>query len=84
MLSEKNNKTIQEKAKSEKSSAITHAVLIGFLIGIIIYSIVVNTMGFFTLISLYFIYKLIENSKKNIAYRTVKRTKFKVKDCEYL
>jgi len=67
MLSEKNNKTIQEKAKSEKSSAITHAVLIGFLIGIIIYSIVVNSVGFFTLIPLYFIYKLIENSKKNKA-----------------
>ncbi len=37
----------------------------GFLVGIVIYSIVANNFGFFTLIPLFFAYKLITNSKKN-------------------
>jgi type IV secretory pathway VirB3-like protein len=52
-----------DKAKKMKSTSMTNAVLIGFLIGIVFYSIVKNTWGFVTLIPLYFAYKLINNSK---------------------
>ena len=48
-----------------KLTSITNAVLIGFLIGIVIYSIAKNSLGFFTLIPLFFAYKLINNSKYN-------------------
>ncbi len=48
-----------------KSTAITNAVLIGFLIGIIAYSILKNSLGFLTLIPLFLAYRLINNSKYN-------------------
>jgi ABC-type phosphate transport system permease subunit len=56
-----------DKAKKIKSTSIMHAVLIGFLIGIIIYSILVNSIGFLTLIPLFFIYKVLNKSKDNKA-----------------
>jgi hypothetical protein len=52
-----------DKAKKMKSTSISNAVLIGFLIGIVFYSILKNTWGLVTLIPLYFAYKLINNSK---------------------
>ncbi len=61
-LSELTDQELLEKAKKKKSTAITHALLIGFLIGIVIYSIVKNSWGFFTLIPLFFIYKLFNNA----------------------
>lgn len=54
-----------QRAKDIESSPIANAILIGFLIGIIIYSILVNSVGLFTLIPLYFVYKLVEKSKRN-------------------
>lgn len=36
------------------------AFMIGFLVGIIVYSVAVNTWGFLTLIPLYLIYKLLK------------------------
>lgn len=51
------------KAKKKKSTSIINAALIGFLIGIIIYSVVKNNLGFFTLIPLFFIYKLANRTK---------------------
>jgi len=66
-LSELSDQELLDKAKKVKSNPITYALLIGFLIGVIIYSIVVNSLGFFTLIPLYFIYKLIKNSEKDKA-----------------
>ena len=46
-----------------KTISITNAVLIGFLVGIVFYSIAKNSLGFFTLIPLFLAYKLINNSK---------------------
>ncbi len=66
-LSVLSDQELLDKAKKVKSNPITYALLIGFLIGVIIYSIVVNSLGFFTLIPLYFIYKLIKNSEKDKA-----------------
>lgn len=62
-LSELTNEELLQEAKKRKSASIMNALLIGFLAGVIVYSIVKNSLGFFTLIPLYFIYKLINNSK---------------------
>jgi hypothetical protein len=64
-LSKLTDKELLEKAKYLHNKPITNAVFIGFLVGVIIYSIAVNSVGFFTLIPLYFIYKLTVSSKKH-------------------
>jgi len=64
-LSELTDQELLEEAKKLKSTSITNAVLIGFLIGIVFYSILKNSLGFFTLIPLFFAYKLINKSKYN-------------------
>lgn len=64
-LSEFTDQELLDEAKKMKSTSITNAVLIGFLIGIIIYSIMKNSLGFFTLIPLFFAYKIFNNSKDN-------------------
>ena len=66
-LFELTDQELLDEAKKMKSSSITNALFIGFLIGIIIYSIVKNTYGFFTLIPLFLVYKLVKNSKSNKA-----------------
>lgn len=53
------------ETKKIKSNPITIAVLIGFMVGVIIYSIAKNSWGIVTLIPIFLIYKLVENSKKN-------------------
>jgi riboflavin transporter FmnP len=58
---EKLNQAMQKK----KSRSILNAILVGFLIGIVIYSIVKNTLGLVTLIPLFLAYKIINNSKTN-------------------
>ncbi len=64
-LEELSNEELLKEAKKMKSTAITNATLIGVFIGILIYSIVVNKFGFFTLILLFLIYKFTNNSKYN-------------------
>lgn len=66
-LSELTDQELLDEAKKMKSTSMINAVLIGFMIGIIIYSIVVNSIGFFTLIPLFFIYKITKGSKNNKA-----------------
>lgn len=61
-LQELTDEELLQEAKKMKSISITNAVLIGFLIGIVVYSIVKNSLGLFTLIPLFFAYKLINNS----------------------
>jgi hypothetical protein len=58
-----------EEAKKMKSSVITYAFIIGIMIGIIVYSVSKNTWGFFTLIPLYFIYRLVRNPNNNEALK---------------
>ncbi len=52
-----------QEAKKMKSKTITNAVLIGFLIGVVFYSVLENSLGFLTLIPIFFAYKLVNNSK---------------------
>ncbi|MCB9350676.1 MAG: FUSC family protein [Lewinellaceae bacterium] len=52
---------LKEKRKL-KNTKIINATLIGFLVGIVIWSIAKNTWGFLTLIPLFFIYKLVRRA----------------------
>lgn len=52
-----------EEAKKLKSFSITNAFLIGFLAGIVIFSVIKSTFGFLMLIPLYFIHKMINDPK---------------------
>jgi len=65
--SELTDQELLDEAKKMKSTSTMNAVLIGFMVGIIIYSTVKNSLGFFTLIPLFIIYKLVNNSKNNKA-----------------
>jgi len=62
-LTQLTDQELLQEAKKLKSATITNAVLIGVLIGIIIYSILKSSFGFLTLIPLFLIYKLVNNSK---------------------
>lgn len=64
-LSELTDRELSEEAKKIKASPILNALFIGFLIGIVVYSLVKNSLGLFTLIPLFFIYKLLRDSKRN-------------------
>ena len=70
-VSELTDQELLDEAKELKSFSITNALIIGFLIGIVFYSIAKNTWGMLTLIPLYFVYKLI-NDPKNKRYKAVK------------
>lgn len=63
-LAQLTNEELLAEAKKMRSAAISNALFIGFLAGIIIYSVAVNSIGFLTLIPLFFIYKLV-NEKRN-------------------
>jgi len=62
-MNQRNLSELTDQAKRMKSTSIANAVLIGFLIGIVCYSIIKNSLGFFTLIPLFFAYKLINQLK---------------------
>ena len=62
-LSELTDQALLDEAKKMKSFSIMNGFLIGFLIGIIVYSIAKNTWRMLTLIPLYFAYKLINDPK---------------------
>jgi hypothetical protein len=68
-LSEYTDQELIEEAKQIKPSPIIDAFFIGFLIGIIIYSLMANTWGFLTLIPLFFIYRLLKKPKRNEALK---------------
>jgi len=48
-----------ESSKLEKRNEFLSAMVIGIMIGVIVFSIYKNTVGLFTLIPLYFIYKIL-------------------------
>ena len=51
------------EAKKLKSFSITNAFLVGFLFGIVVYSVFNNSFGFLMLIPLYIIYRLVNDPK---------------------
>lgn len=69
-MTKKNLKDLTDKElllekKKLKKVKIINATLIGFCLGIIIWSVTQNTWGFLTLIPLFFIYKLVNNSNND-------------------
>jgi hypothetical protein len=54
-----------QETQPNKLSPVTTALFIGFMFGIIFYSIAKNNWGLFTVIPLFFAYKLIKNAKLN-------------------
>lgn len=65
VLSELTDQELIQEAKKAKTASIINAALIGFLIGVVFYSVIKNTWGFLTIIPLFLAYKLINNSKYN-------------------
>jgi membrane protein YdbS with pleckstrin-like domain len=63
-VKESSNKELLELAKQKKTTAVINALLIGFLIGIIIYGVAKNNLSFFVLIPLIIVYKLFNKPKK--------------------
>jgi hypothetical protein len=68
-LSKLTDEELLEVAKNNKPSPVIDAFFIGFLIGIIIYSVAANTWGFVTLIPLFLIYLLLKKPKQYAALR---------------
>ena len=62
-LSEFTDQEVLDESKKLKSFSFVNALLIGFLAGIIFYSIAKNSWGMVTIIPLYFIYKLVNDPK---------------------
>ncbi len=68
-LSELTDQQLLVKAKKIKSTSIINALLIGFMIGIVVWSVAKNNLGLVTLIPLFFAYKLLNNSKNDKALK---------------
>ncbi|MDO6760030.1 FUSC family protein [Tamlana sp. 2_MG-2023] len=70
-LEQLSDEELLNKKKSLKRSKLIKAALIGFCIGIIVYSVAENTWGLVTLIPVFFVYKLVNNSKKDKELETI-------------
>ncbi|MEZ4918187.1 MAG: FUSC family protein [Saprospiraceae bacterium] len=70
-LSELTDTELLEKAKKMKKSEIYSALTIGFMIGIVFFSVVKNTWGLVTLIPLFFIYKMLNKPDENKALKEI-------------
>lgn len=68
-LSQLTDKELQELIKNNKPSPIFDAFFIGFLIGIIVFSVAANTWGLVTIIPLVIIYAFLKKPKKYEALR---------------
>lgn len=82
MINKKLNDLTEEellaKRRKLKRSKIISAMLIGFCVGIIIWSVAKNTWGFLTLIPLFFIYKMVNNSKKGQWIKLKNMNKYRI------
>lgn len=64
-LTELSNQELIQKIKNIKNNKIIDAAIIGFTIGIVIYSAVKNGFGFFTFFPLLLTYIIARNSNNN-------------------
>lgn len=62
-LSTLTDQELLDEAKKMKSFSITNALFIGFLAGIVVYSIAKNSWGLLTIIPLFLIYQLVNGAK---------------------
>ncbi len=70
-FSELSDQELLELKKKTKRSSTTHAFMIGFLGGIILYSIGTQSWGWLTLIPVYLIYLFTRNSDQRKALKAV-------------
>jgi hypothetical protein len=63
-VAELTDQELLAEVKKVKPSPIIDAFFIGFLVGIIIYSLMANTWGFLTLIPLVIVYWLLKKPKR--------------------
>lgn len=77
-LSKLSDEELLEAAKNFKPSPIIDAFFIGFLIGIIVFSVAANAWGFLTLIPLFLIYLLLKKPKQ---YEALKK-ELKIRNLE--
>jgi hypothetical protein len=68
-LSKLTDKELLEVAKNNKPSPLLDAFFIGFLVGILIFGIVANTMGFLSLIPLFLIYGFLKKPRQHEALK---------------
>lgn len=68
-ISQLTDKELLEAAKNNRPSPIIDAFFIGFLVGIIIYSVAANTWGLVTLIPLILIYAFLKKPKQYLALK---------------
>ncbi|MBR9854848.1 MAG: FUSC family protein [Algicola sp.] len=68
-LSQLSNEELLKFAKDNKPSPIIDAFFIGFLIGIVVYSVVANSWGLLSLLPLFLIYVLLKKPKKHSALK---------------
>ncbi len=64
-LTELSDLELSQRLKKIKTSKIVDAVIIGFTVGIAVYSLVKNGVGFFTFFPLVLGYLVVRNSKNN-------------------
>lgn len=64
-LTEFTDQELLDESKKVKPSPIANAVFIGFMLGVIFYSVTKNSWGFLTLIPLFLAYIALKDSKKN-------------------
>lgn len=69
-LSKLTDKELLDEVKKIKPSPMIDAFFIGFLIGVIVYSVAANTWGLLTLIPLFLIYAFLKKSKKYSALKS--------------
>lgn len=62
--SESTDQKWKEEAQKNKPSPLLDAFLIGFLAGIILFSLLASTWGFLTLIPLFLIYGILKKNEK--------------------
>jgi len=74
-LSRLTDEELLEFAKQNKPSPMIDAFFIGFLVGILIYGVAANTLGFVALIPLFLIYLFLKKPKqyKNLRQELKKR-----------
>lgn len=63
-LSQLSNEELLEVAKNNKPSPIFDALFIGFLFGVIVFSVAANTWGLVTIIPAYLIYRFLKKPKQ--------------------
>ena len=72
-LSELTDEELLQEAKKMKSHSMIIALTIGIMFGVIIWSVANNTVGLFTLVPLFLIYKLVNNSRDDKALKELLR-----------